>query len=277
MIDAYCTARTWHSLGVSTVPILRGSKKPAISAWKPYQTRLPTLSELELWFDGTRYGIAVITGRGLVIVDFDNEQQHQEWVNSTRIEATQTYHVLTARGHHYYYWCRDECEPGKDKKRDADVKAAHGYCLCPPSVHPSGVQYTAQGTPDDIVHIDSIFDVLPGYKPELPQPQIASTPRDIYDEAMRERTSSGVSIEDIKERISIEDVLGIPRVRRMEHINCPLPGHNDKHASFVIFGDGHGHCFGCGFHGDVVTLFSLLYNMPLGDTLRELARKVGLQ
>lgn len=35
---------------------------------------------------------------------------------------------------------------------------------------------------------------------------------------------------------------------------CPLPGHNDKTASFVVFPDGHAWCFGCNRGGDVIKL-----------------------
>lgn len=288
-MNAYQTAKTWYNLGISTIPVLRGTKRPALSSWKQYQDALPSESDLRAWFDGSGYSIAVITGRGLVIVDFDDMQRHKEWVNglpAERLAALNTYRVRTARGFHYYWWCKEECNMGpwckegcaKENERGIDVKS-HGYCLCPPSVHPSGIKYTGHGSIEGIVHIERITDVLVDYKPVSIKDIPISTPpsqRDIFDEAMREHLSVGVSIEAIKERVSIEDLLNLSRVRHAQHTNCPLPGHNDIHASFCIYPDNHWHCYGCNRGGDAITLHSLLHNVSTSDAMRELARKVGL-
>ena len=61
---------------LSIIPIRAdGSKAPAISSWKEYQSRRPTQQELHSWFSGeTNYGIAIIGGLvscGLEILDFE--------------------------------------------------------------------------------------------------------------------------------------------------------------------------------------------------------------
>lgn len=274
-MDAYQTARMWHNLGVSVLPILRGTKKPALSSWKQYQESLPSEADLRAWFDGSGYSIAVITGRGLVIVDFDNIDRHREWVNSlpvAALSALNTYRVKTARGFHYYWWLSEACDEWHGD--GVDVKA-RGYCLCPPSVHPSGIEYRGFGSINDIGHIERITDLLPDYKPhqEWQQPSEPSQ-RDIFDEAMKEHTPLGTSIEDIKARVSIEDLLNLPRVRHFQHVNCMLPGHKDTHASFVVYPD-HFWCYGCNRGGDVITLHSLLFNVDISDSLRELAKRIG--
>ena len=279
-MNTFEVAQTWRSLGISCLPILWGTKRPAISEWKPYQMQLPTERELELWFKDTNYSIAVIAGRGLVIADFDSQDAHTRWINSLSVKqlmVLNTYRVRTSRGIHYYWWVAEMCEEGHGE--GVDIKA-RGYCLCPPSLHPSGVQYTGIGRIEDIAHIERIQDLLPDYKPisEWRQEQHNITPRDIWDEAMRPSLpSSGIAIEDIKAHIRVEDLLGLPRVTRTTHINCPLPGHNDTHASFVIYGgnDPHVYCFGCNRGGDVVSFYCLAYNKELGDAIRELAQKTG--
>ncbi len=35
---------------------------------------------------------------------------------------------------------------------------------------------------------------------------------------------------------------------------CPLPTYADETPSFTVYQDGHAHCYGCGFHGDVIDL-----------------------
>jgi len=277
MGGAFETAMAWRDLGVSTIPILFMSKRPALSSWKQYQDVLPSESDLRAWFDGSGYSIAVIAGRGLVIVDFDNMTRHSEWVNSLpaeRLAALNTYRVQTARGFHYYWWCEEACDEWHGE--GVDVKS-RGYCLCPPSVHPSGIKYRGFGRIENIGRIEHITDLLPNYKPaqERQQPSTPSQ-RDIFDEAMREHLSGGISIEAIKERVSIEDLLNLPRVRHAQHTNCPLPGHNDTHASFCIYPDNHWRCYGCLKWGDVITLHSLLHNVSISNTMRELARKAGL-
>ena len=230
------------------------------------------MEELAFWFRNTNYNIAVVASHGLVVVDFDDEQRCQEWRESV-CEKSRTFHVRTARGWHYYFWVRQECKEGHSN--GVDVKT-RGYCLCPPSLHPSGVQYVGYGSPDDIVYLESIYDVLPDYKPEVVR-VVAKINADPFVLAMREILPAGIDIQTIKERLSIEELLGIPRAASLQHLNCPLPSHRDEHASFAIYPDGHFFCYGCGAHGDVVTLYSLLYNMSTGGTIRELGRKLGLK
>lgn len=41
---------------------------------------------------------------------------------------------------------------------------------------------------------------------------------------------------------------------------CPLPGHQDRTPSFVIYPDDHGWCFGCSRGGDVLKLAQYVLN-----------------
>jgi hypothetical protein len=40
--------------------------------------------------------------------------------------------------------------------------------------------------------------------------------------------------------------------------SCPLPNHQDSSLSFHVFEDGHLHCSGCGFHGDVIDIWAAM-------------------
>jgi hypothetical protein len=58
--------------------------------------------------------------------------------------------------------------------------------------------------------------------------------------------------------------------------NCPIPDHGDSSPSFTVYADDHWHCFGCGRHGDVFTLISLVYGFErFTDQVRYLADCVG--
>lgn len=49
---------------------------------------------------------------------------------------------------------------------------------------------------------------------------------------------------------------------------CPL--HDERTPSFHIYPDGYCHCYGCGFHGDVVDLCAALDRIPLAEAVEKL-------
>ena len=60
---------------------------------------------------------------------------------------------------------------------------------------------------------------------------------------------------------------GVGQMRRLGGerwgARCPLPDHEDKSPSFVVYpGNGGWHCFGCNRGGDVVELARLAWNYP---------------
>lgn len=56
--------------GISAIPVLPGSKVPAVK-WKQWQTELPPEELLRQWFEGTRCNIAIVTS-GMVVFDVDD-------------------------------------------------------------------------------------------------------------------------------------------------------------------------------------------------------------
>jgi len=44
------TATSYRRTGLCVLPAIATEKRPALSSWKPYQTRLPTDDELRAWF-----------------------------------------------------------------------------------------------------------------------------------------------------------------------------------------------------------------------------------
>jgi hypothetical protein len=71
------TALTALEAGISVVPIRPdGTKQPALTRWKRWQIRRPTVAEVEAWFRDSRRGLALVTGRvsgHLIALDFDDE------------------------------------------------------------------------------------------------------------------------------------------------------------------------------------------------------------
>lgn len=88
--------------------------------------------------------------------------------------------------------------------------------------------------------------------------------REIFDAiaAVREM----VSMEEAAERYGL-------RFNRSGFAVCPF--HNEKTASFKIHG-GRGHCFGCGWHGDVIDFAQGILHTDRDGALRALVGDFGL-
>lgn len=275
MNDTYETALKWHSLGVATIPILAHSKSPALEHWKPFMERLPTPRELRIWFANTGYGLAVITGwADIVVIDWDDHLAYSRWLaslNGAYSLVACTYQVKTRRGVHLYFRCPGvQCWRGPG----VDVKAAGGYVLAPPTIHPSGHRYEALGDVGSIQAVQAITDLLPDYQAQPETPVQAITRRDLdpFDDAMRTIEHTGISVEEIKSRVSWSMILpGLLPGRRYYKIKCPV--HNESDPSFVIYRDGVAHCYGCGFHGDVIDVWATMNNLTIGEAMADLAER----
>jgi hypothetical protein len=170
-MDALETARYWRSLGISTIPIQYRDKRPDSAklkgaGWEPYMTRLPSDTELQVWFGGGLVNIGLVVGmQGLTVIDFDDAGEYSRWLmwatnyaGFTRYIAETTFTVTTARGAHVYvrlpYTERNRHMPG------IDIKASRGYVLTPPSIHPSGKEYSVLHDSFPAL-VEALSDVLP--------------------------------------------------------------------------------------------------------------------
>lgn len=141
--------------GWSIIPIRPGTKAAAC-AWTEFQQTRPTDEQLAGWFgNGRSCGLAVIFGDvsdGLICRDFDTLEGYQQWAAEHPDLAATLPTVETARGRHVY--CRSG-HRGIVKMDDGELRGA-GYCLLPPSRHPSGLVYRWLIPPDG--DIPSITD-----------------------------------------------------------------------------------------------------------------------
>lgn len=263
------TALAWHDLGIATIPILARDKRPALGAWKRYQSEMPRKRDLEMWFGSGRYNLAVITGwRGLVVIDFDDLWTYSRWVAAAGAKIVNTFRVQTRRGWHLYVYCKEATSsmPGDNW----DIKAAGGYVLAPPSIHPTGHEYVGVGRPEQIVTIDSVWEYFK--RPAIVGPPAPMSASDPFDAAMRDSGMAGVSIEDIKARHTCLSILGLPaNGRGVTLLRCPLMGHEDKRESFAVYPNDTFYCFGCGAHGDCLDLYAMIHNVSIADAMRTLA------
>ncbi len=268
------TALHWLDRDIATIPIVFRSKRPVL-AWKRYQSQLPTRQELKYWFSRKYVNIAIVTGHcNLVVIDFDNMATWELWQLSTF--NTPTYRVKTSRGMHVYLYITNP--PDRTLKlASIDVKAAGGYCLCPPSIHPSGHPYTALNG-DSIATVDSLNDVLPGMlleqaqKPiEIPKlPQNGS--RDPWDIPHQ---VNGNPIAWIKANVDILSFF--PGARQSSNngrwytVLCPFHDDNTRSGWIDTAKQRYG-CMAC-LNGslDAIDLVCLLENITRNEAIKKLA------
>jgi len=156
----------WIDQGIAVIPIGYRSKRPARyhlnnGEWKQYQKTLPCRCVLSQWFTGGLVNMAIVCGwQNLCIIDFDNLAAHELWLMTHGANGyADTYTVQTGRGYHYYYFVEDF--PSHTMKWAGGEVKASGYCLAPPSIHPTGTPYKAIAPDNEIMTIGSIHEFLP--------------------------------------------------------------------------------------------------------------------
>lgn len=152
--------------GIAVIPIEYRSKKPNSRylpnrQWDKYKHELPCRGSVLTWSGDPFCNFAVVCGwQNLVIVDFDDPQWHDIWMMTYGASGyADTYTVSTGRGYHLYYYI--EHLPACTLKFNGGEVKATGYCLIPPSIHPSGRKYQAVNPDVPIMDIGHIDEILP--------------------------------------------------------------------------------------------------------------------
>jgi len=131
--------------------------KSPLVPWKEYQKRLPTIEEVNHWFNtNPDANIGIITGRisKLVVFDFDSASA-LEYAQETGGLPESTAVVKTGKGFHFYMLHPDfDVSSHVNADLGLDIRAEGGYAVAPTSVHGSGRIYEwAEGS--------SIIDIAP--------------------------------------------------------------------------------------------------------------------
>src|SRR5215204_5628440 len=109
--------RGYTNIGIySLIPLKYGTKNKPLVDWKPYQKRLPTPSEITLWFSSTLCNVAVVLGQTsrLVAIDIDGDTAKQRvekklvemgLCNNLRVSMLDTMMTLTGSGGFHFLFC----------------------------------------------------------------------------------------------------------------------------------------------------------------------------
>ena len=128
----------------SVVPISPGFKAPSINGkeirWKEYQKRQPSSEELRKWFEKTKNGVGVVTGKisNLVVVDTEKGCDFSKlpYLPKTLVVAT------GGGGYHFYYKDTTGIPNSSHQDLKYDIKGEGGQVVAPPTIHPKpGIRY----------------------------------------------------------------------------------------------------------------------------------------
>lgn len=87
-------------------------------------------------------------------------------------------------------------------------------------------------------------------------------------------------VEEIKERLSIEEVVGgyVKLERAGKNLKAKCPFHHEKTASFFVSPDrGSFYCFGCGAKGDLFSFVEKMEGLDFKGALKLLAERAGVR
>ncbi len=182
MFDYAVTLRDQQ--GWSVIPIPHAAKRARVK-WSRFQQVRADDATLRRWFKNGGTNIAVITGElsRLVVRDFDEIDAYHHWAEQHPALAAICPTATTARGAHVY--CRMDPMPRVLHIHAGELRGEGGYCLLPPSVHPSGAVYKWMiplGSLPSLSFTD--FDLTP------PKLKLTEGLKSDFTEADREHTDS---------------------------------------------------------------------------------------
>ena len=147
MTDPHNTALEYAHKGWRVIPILPGTKRPALNQWQDAATT--STAQINQWWKGSQSscGVGIATGKqsGIWVLDIDDrdalyelEREHGE------LPATLTSITGSGGEHQIYKWPAD----GRTIHNSAsgfapgiDVRGEGGQIVAPPTIHPNGNPY----------------------------------------------------------------------------------------------------------------------------------------
>lgn len=140
------------SRGISVIPVMgresiteEGFKKPVFN-WKEFQTRLPSMIEVEEWFKYKRYNLAVVTGQisRILCLDIDSKKGGLDSIKGKYIPLT--WSDRSPNGLHYYFiWTptlNGKVTSFADLLPGVDIRGDGGYVIVAPSIGYSNTNYS---------------------------------------------------------------------------------------------------------------------------------------
>lgn len=139
----------YQRLGLTPIPLKPRSKEPLVKwgdGWNP------TSEELKAWASRPRINWGVRCGEKLAVLDFDSPNSYYHFTASHTLPSGCPV-VKTGRGFHI--WIKPKISVRSQYLSVVELKCQGSYVVAPPSIHPSGSQYTFVVAPNgDIPEVD---------------------------------------------------------------------------------------------------------------------------
>jgi len=141
-------AKHYLNAGLSVLPAKRAAKRPAVGAWKTYQTRRPTPAEVNAWFTNAHDGLCIVAGAvsgNLEMIDFDNGGElYDAWKKQISIDLFNRLVIerSPSGGWHVVYRCQTvidgsmklaERKTGDKVQTLIETRGEGGLFLCAPT------------------------------------------------------------------------------------------------------------------------------------------------
>jgi len=145
--------------GFSLIP--SRNKVPALSSWKEYQSRRPTIEEIKKWFSDPKNQISLVCGRvsrGLIALNFHNkDKRFVEAVFHTSFDdlLRTTWVAETPYGYYIYFLYQEGTRNMQFKNIRTYIASEGGLVVSPPSITEEG-RYVNLSKPIDIMSVEAV-------------------------------------------------------------------------------------------------------------------------
>ncbi|MDX1992779.1 MAG: bifunctional DNA primase/polymerase [bacterium] len=127
----------WSLLPIRGAADPQNAKRPALPSWREYQSRPPTLDEVEGWLASGAVGLGIITGAvsGLVVLDIDHPDQAEAFLK-TCPDLAQTFTVQSGQRRlpHYYFALPPAMSCPSRRRTGVELRSDGQYVVAPGTV-----------------------------------------------------------------------------------------------------------------------------------------------
>ena len=251
-------ALSWLARGVELVPCQPGSKY-LVPGFGPRSRRITGAAEAQSWFGDRQANMALVTGGGLVVLDFDDKPTYAAAVDRWP-GLGQTYTESTRRGFHVFV----AGDSASGIVEGIEVKGSGSVIVSAPSVV-AGVAYRVE-VPGAIAQVPVNFPLLSESLFRLPPVRPVAS---VGGADVLARVKAGYSILELAEGLT--RLTGGPR---WFHGRCPF--HDDGRASFWVDAErGLWGCYACNVKGDVINLWARSKGQTVRQAIKAMAAGLG--
>jgi hypothetical protein len=176
-------ALNWHSFGLAVIPIIPGTKLPAVK-WDPWLTTLSPETISAYWAQHPDHELGFIVGDDVIVFDADSLESIAALAELEKaFDVSPCLTITTSKGQHHYYrrasgtYAKTDSHSTEKHPGRIDIKAGRSLVVLPPSTDKE-VDIVEAENVDDLTEatqefIDAVF--LHNGR-DAPRPPVVKTP-----------------------------------------------------------------------------------------------------